>query len=234
MSDRNVSISPRKEEIREKNDVISIPIQFELEEIIQHFYDSLEDIKKQFAVAELLIKKGNKESAMDVWRSQVVFAEGIMDFYMHEISKYALVRMFTGEWEKSLSYENFMIPMSTVEEGIRHPESTEWLFERLNKRFGLEVYLSGDALGTQLSLIGMKYDEICKAAFPKERGVTYIKGQQRLKELYTRRNQIAHQADRKHADAVKEPIDKKFVEETIKTVTAFVEAVNAAALAKNS
>ena len=122
--------------------------------------------------------------------------------------------------------------MSTVEEGLKNPESTEWLFERLNTRFSAETYLHPEPLGKQLSLLGMKLDDICKKAFPKINGQTYIKGQERLKALFNRRNQIAHQADRKHTNAQKEDIDQAFVKESIDWVIKFVEAIHAEALAK--
>lgn len=78
----------------------------------------------------------------------------------------------------------------------------------------------------------MKLDDICKAAFPKEEGNDYVKGQDRLKALYARRNQIAHQADRKHSTAEKEDIDQKFVQEALDTVKRFVDAVHQCAVEK--
>lgn len=232
MADRTISLSKRKESVRQKNEVASVAVQFELEQIKQHFYDSLEDINNQFSIADELCKVGENTSAKDVWRSQIVFLEGIFDFYIHELSKYALVRMFNGKWPKSKSYENFMIPMSTVEEGLRNPESTSWLFERLNTRFSSETYLAPDPLGKQLSLIGMNLNDICISAFPKNKDQNYVSGQDRLKSLFNRRNQIAHQADRKHTNAEKDEIDKDFVQESIDVVTQFVEAVHREALDK--
>lgn len=236
MVDRNVTIAPRKEEIREKSESICISIQFDLDEIKAHFYDSLKEIELQFDIAEELEKSGHKDQAQDIWRSQVVFLEGIMDFYMHEISKYALVSMFTGKWEKSDNYKNFMIPMSTVEEGLKQPESTEWLFERLNFRFSSETYLSGEPLGSQLSLIGMNYKAICDEAFPRKgkKDEGFIPGQQRIKMLFDRRNQIAHQADRKHENAEKENITREYVENAISTVRTFVDIVHKNALLKQN
>lgn len=233
MAGRSISISPRKEDIREKHQVqTQAAVQFPLEEIRRHFLDSLFDIQRQIDVADELAVAGKLDEARDIWRAQVVYAEGIMDFYLHELSKYALVKMFLGEWEKSKTYDAFQIPMCTVEVGLKHPESTEWLFDRLNTRFGLEVYLSPDSISKQLTLIGMKLDDICKAAFPKEEGNDYVKGQDRLKALYARRNQIAHQADRRHSTAEKEDIDQEFVQEALDTVKRFVDTVHQCAVEK--
>ena len=232
MAERSVSISARKEETREKNDVVQIAVQFELTEIYKHFSDSLDDIKKQVDIANELFNEGKCDEAKDIWRAQIVYLEGIMDFYLHELSKYALVRMFTGKWKKSKTYSDFKIPMSDVEEGLKNPESTVWLFERLNTRFSSETYLNPEQIGQQLSLIGMNLDNICNAAYPKVTGKTYIKGQKRLKDLFNRRNQIAHQADRKHSTAEKEDISQVFVQETMDTIIAFVEVVHKEALSK--
>ena len=97
MADRTISLSKRKESVRQKNEVASVAVQFELEQIKQHFYDSLKDINNQFSIADELCKVGKNTSAKDVWRSQIVFLEGIFDFYIHELSKYALVQMFNGK-----------------------------------------------------------------------------------------------------------------------------------------
>lgn len=128
------------------------------------------DIQRQIAVADELAASDKLDEAKDIWRAQIIYAEGILDFYIHELSKYALVKMFLGEWEKSKPYD----------------------------------------------------------AFQKD----YVKGQDRLKMLYARRNQIAHQADRKHSTAEKEDIDREFVQEALGTVKCFVDAVHRCAVGK--
>ena len=44
-------------------------------------------------------------------------------------------------------------------------------------------------------------------------------------ELYKRRNEIAHQNDRCHADAEQQGISKSFVEEKIDKINTFVNAI---------
>lgn len=101
MAERQVSLSPRKEGIRNKKEIKEIPVQFELDVIRQHFYDSLLDIKKQISIASELHSEGRIEEAEDIWRAQIVYVEGIIDFYLHELSKYAIVKMFSGKWGKT-------------------------------------------------------------------------------------------------------------------------------------
>ena len=78
----------------------------------------------------------------------------------------------------------------------------------------------------------IQWDDVCKVAFPKIKDIPYVKGQQRLDGLFKRRNQIAHQADRKHEDAEKEPINKKTVEDAMIIVKSFVDAIYACATDK--
>ena len=120
MEKRDLSLTPRKEGLRDAKPA-AIPTQFSLSEIKQHFEDSLDAITKQYMVADSLNDKM-------IWRSQVVLAEGLLDFYIHEMSKYCLFRMFTGAWEASAKYASFMVPMKKVEEVLSAAESKDWFF----------------------------------------------------------------------------------------------------------
>ena len=95
MATRNLALTSRVEDVRELRPV-ALPIQFSLEEIKQHFDESLEGIKGQYSVADLLLQGGNEVGGKTIWRSQVVLVEGLLDFYLHEISKFCMFRMFTG------------------------------------------------------------------------------------------------------------------------------------------
>ena len=51
MASRDISLTPRVEDTRDAYPVF-IPIQFSLSEIKQHFTDSMDEVKGQFAVAD--------------------------------------------------------------------------------------------------------------------------------------------------------------------------------------
>ena len=85
MASRNISLTPRAEDTRDAYPVL-MSIQFSLFEIKQHFTGSMDEIKAQFAVADGLKADENQIACKMVWRSQVVLAEGLLDFYIHEIS----------------------------------------------------------------------------------------------------------------------------------------------------
>ena len=223
---RDLSLSPRKENQRDAYP-IEPPVQFSLNEIKQHFIESMDSVKAQYEVADFLSAEGNVEDCKTIWRSQVVLAEGLMDFYIHEMSKYCLFKMFTGNWDKSEKYASFMVPMGRVEEAIIAIESKDWFFDYLNERFSRDVFISKESMKDQLNLIGIGFSAAMYKAFPCENEATSIKkGAQIVEELFRRRSIIAHQNDRSHASAVQNDITKGFVSDYIGKIETIVNAIH--------
>lgn len=233
MVKRDLSLKPRKEELRDMSSII-IPIQFSLTEIRQHFEDSLNSIKKQYTVADSLIANGDIEGCKTIWRSQIVLAEGLLDFYIHEMSKYCLFRMFTGDWTSSEKYASFMVPMGKVEEALSAVESKDWFFSYLNDRFSRDVFLSKESMKDQLNLIGIGFTPTMVKAFPHDKEETAKKvGAEIIAELFHRRNAIAHQNDRSHESAEQNDITKEFVEDYISKIETIVDAIHLLAKEKD-
>lgn len=222
---RDLSLIPRRENERAAQPILP-PLHFSLGEIKQHFTESLDSIKSQYEVAESLKDVGNTIGCKTIWRSQVVMAEGLMDFYIHEMSKYCLFRMFTGEWEKTEKYKSFMVPMAKVEEAIDATESKEWFFEYLNGRFSRDVFISKESMKDQLNLIGIGYTNVMARAFPSSKEEASKKlGDQVVEALFRRRNEIVHQDDRSHASAVQNDITREFVSDYISKIESIVNAI---------
>ncbi len=223
---RDLSLTPRKENQREAQPIVP-PVQFSLSEIKQHFIVSMESIKAQYEVAASLSEQGNIEGSKTIWRSQIVFAEGLLDFYIHEMSKYCLFRMFTGQWEKSDKYASFMVPMGKVEEAISATESKDWFFDYLNDRFCRDVFISKESMQDQLNLIGIGFTQVMVKAFPSDKEETSRKyGAQVVSDLFHRRNVIAHQNDRSHASAQQNDISKEFVSDCIIKIETIMDAIH--------
>lgn len=234
MASRNISLTPRAENTRDARPV-STPIQFSLTEIKHHFTESMDEVRSQFAVADELNTNGNETACKMVWRSQVVLAEGLLDFYIHEISKYCMMRMFSGSWPKTDKYKIFQIPMEKVENAIAAMESNDWFFEYLNNRFSRDVFLSCESMRDQLNLIGITFSRVMMKAFPSENEQESIRlGKEIITELFQRRNKIAHQNDRSHASAEQTDISKEFVEDYISKVEAIVNAIQEIAEEKDA
>ena len=223
---RDLSLTPRKENQREAKP-IEPPVQFSLDEIKQHFIESMDSVKAQFAVADSLTVDGNTDGCKTVWRSQLVLAEGLLDFYIHEMSKYCLFKMFTGAWDQSEKYKSFMVPMEKVEEAISAKESKDWFFSYLNDRFSRDVFLSKESMSEQLKLIGVGFTQVMVRAFPSDKEETSRKqGIKIVEELFRRRNAIAHQNDRSHASAVQENITKEYVSDYISKIETIVNSIH--------
>ena len=217
MATRNLALTSRVEDVRELRPV-ALPIQFSLEEIKQHFDESLEGIKEQYSVADLLLQGGNERGGKTIWRSQVVLVEGLLDFYLHEISKFCM----------------FQVPMSKVEAAIAASESQDWFFNFINDRFSRDVFLGVESMRDQLNLIGIGFVPVMVKAFPMRKEEESKKyGTQVVKDLFQRRNDIAHQNDRSHASAEQTDITKEFVEDYIGKIEKIVNAIQEIAVQKD-
>lgn len=225
MAGRDLSLTARIEDVRDTRR-IETPVHFSKTEIKNHFADNLNGIKAQYMVAEKLMNNGDSDGCKLIWRSQIVLAEGLLDFYIHEMSKFCLFQMFCGNWNKTEKYNSIMVPMSKVEEAISAAESNEWFFEFLNNRFSRDVFLSVESMRDQLNLIGVGFIETMKMAFPRDKEETSKKdGAKIIQKLFSRRNEIAHQNDRSHATAEQTDISRDYVEEYIHNIENIVNAI---------
>jgi len=123
--------------------------------------------------------------------------------------------------------------MNRVEEAIATAESQDWFFDYLNSRFSLDVFLSVESMRDQFNLIGVGFVPVLVKAFPKskeEKSKRY--GTQVVKNLFQRRNDIAHQNDRSHASAEQTDITKEFVEDYIGKIESLVNAIQEIAVEK--
>ena len=76
-------------------------------------------------------------------------------------------------------------------------------------------------------MLGISLVDILKGVFPEK-----DKPQKGIIDLYDRRNQIAHQTDRAHADASQADITEKYVTARIAEIDSIVMALHQAALEK--
>ena len=190
----------------------------------------MQSIKEQYVVADSLLVDGNENGCKTIWRSQIVLAEGLLDFYIHEMSKFCLFRMFTGQWEKSEKYASIKIPMAKVEEAMEAIESKDWFFNYLNDRFSRDVFISKESMRDQLNLIGIGFSAVMVKAFPSDKEETSNKyGSKVVADLFERRNVIAHQNDRSHASAEQNDISKEFVSDYISKVETIMSSIHSIA-----
>ncbi|MCR5754602.1 MAG: hypothetical protein K6G30_07315 [Acetatifactor sp.] len=190
--ERKFELSPRIENVREVKPVV-IPVQFELAEIKHHFDESVQSIISQFTVAESLVSSGQEAAAKNIFRSQIVFIEGVLDFYMHEITKYGLYKIFIGEWSRTEKYSKLSVSMADVDRALHKPDAKEWFFDYVNKSFATVVMQDWIIIRDQLNLIGIPWKDVCQSIHEKMDESHSVAEEKRvLSELYKRRNAIAH------------------------------------------
>ena len=163
--ERSFALSPRVENVREVNPVV-VPIQFELSEIKNHFDDSLAAIISQFNVVDDLLSDGKDIEAKNILRSQIVFLDGILDFYLHEMTKYGLYKIFIGDWNRTEKYKNLAVPMSEVDRALNRPESKEWFFNYVNSAYSAVVMQDWKVIRDQLNLICVEWSAVCDSLHP--------------------------------------------------------------------
>lgn len=162
---------------------------------------------------------GKLDEAKDVLRSQIVFLEGVLDFYLHEMTKYSYFKMFLNEWDKTSQYKNFNVKMEVVEVGLNSSNSKDWFFEYVNDSFNRVVFMSSESMKDQLNSIGIPYKDVMHNVFNKKSENESMKeGNRFVQSLFKRRNAIAHQNDRSHDSGIQDDIDKSYVVDNIETV----------------
>lgn len=136
---RNLDLSERVENVREQQGIRYI-VHFNLQEIKDRFDESIQSIEQKFNLYDELMESGKVDEAKDILRSQIIFLEGVVDFYLHEMTKYSYFKMFSNEWDKTSQYKSFNVKMEMVEKGLNSPNSREWFFEYVTDSFKRIVF----------------------------------------------------------------------------------------------
>ncbi|MFU2419041.1 hypothetical protein [Peptacetobacter sp. AB800] len=197
---------------------------FELDEIKYHFDENINSIRDSFEIIKDL-KEDNKK--MDILRYQIISLDSTIDFYMHEITKYGMNRMYNGYWEKTEKYNNFKIEMSDIHK-IMISKQDDIFNEVVNKKYANDTFMTSKSIIDQLKLIGISPKELADNVFydrnSKENTMDKLKTF--LDKLFVRRNLIAHQSDRNHADAEKNSINEDYVKKQIDMVIKFINGID--------
>ena len=222
---RDLSLAPRNEGTRE---VSYTPVQqYEITEIKKHFTDTIDEIKKQFALADQLIDEQRVSEAEYIWRGQIVFLESAFDFFMHELTKHGLCQIFDGNWKATDKYRHIQFDLATVTKAFQTGKNSGWFLEYINTYYSKDTFVSFESVKDQINLLGLDLKAIADRVYYDLHSTekTRDKLKRRLNQLYTRRNLIAHQSDRRHEDAQIQTISKNIVEEFITEISDIVNAI---------
>ena len=156
-----------------------------------------------------------------------MFLDSALDFYMHEITKYGMKKMFDGQWERNDKYLDFKISLDALHT-ISELNEKEFFNDIINKSISAETFMEFNSIKKQINMIGLDINVIARAAFYKNGDSTspMNKMKEFLNTLYYRRNRIAHQSDRDPLTSVRSDIDVDFVKSNIDVVVKIVSAID--------
>ncbi len=192
-------IRPRQQNTRNKK-VIKIPT--DLSKIQDDFDINIKNVENKFTLTDDL-KNGNLSSARDIWRSQIVFLDSTLDFYIHEITKYGMSKIINDEWKTTPNFNRYKVSMKFVKTIINSPENLSLFLKEIDKINQRLCFMYSENIKQQLKLIGVS------VSFTDDEVET-------INNLYKRRNEIAHQAD--YTNGIKNSITEADVKNFIDCV----------------
>lgn len=231
MADRKLPpLHDRRENTRDQRTVPEA-VDFSLKEIYAHFADNLSDIRAQFATADNMRRSGDRDGCEFIWRTQILYLSSALDYYVHELTTYGMIRMYRRTWPRTRDYEKTELSILALDEVNDNENSSVWLVKYMTEAFGRDTLTSYARIREQAELIGLDMNACMKAAFPappnRESSIGYAS--RVLSELSVRRNRIAHQTDRNINNAEQTNISADEVKRAIKHVEAIVNALHRAA-----
>ncbi|EHP46925.1 MAG: hypothetical protein E7D79_15490 [Clostridium perfringens] len=182
-----------------------------LNDILCNFEENIDRINKKFIIINELESKKLEEAAKDILRSQIVLLMSSVDFYIHEIVKYGIIKIFKGEKNKTKEYKAFIVSIECVEKAIKNPESIDWLEENIIVQNKYKSFMALNKINNALKIISDKNildNSIKKVASDLGKEISEIRYV--MKIMNERRNCIAHQTDR---DPIKCNINDISIEE---------------------
>lgn len=187
------------------------------------FSEAMKNISNQGEILNAL-KENKMEGETDILRAQVMYLESALDYYIHEVVKYGIEKMFSGysNWRETVEFKKLRVSISFTKEIHRNPEKVKEIYNELD--YVLPTYMKYDAIMKSMILIGV-FDE---NNIPPEIS-SYRK---KLNEVSDRRNKIVHAFDRTDFGKQKY-LDENMVKEYIHTVCNFQKIIEKSVLYKN-
>lgn len=209
LQDRACDEEKRRKPKREKRTPV---VDINFERIKKNINDNINDVKSKFALATREMTT-DIHAAEEIWRSQVVFLDSALDFYVHEVTTYGIVKIFNGEWPVTKSFNEKRVSLGFSINLMKNSENAVSLLtdeiNRLNQQY---CFMEYDNISINLKMVGITPEKSMHAA---------------IDNFYKRRNLIAHQSDRLPGDINKQPISEQNVLDFISLVESFVNDINA-------
>lgn len=198
-------------------------------ELINKFNYAILAIREKFQLLELDI---SEELKANILRSQVSLLLSAVDFYIHEIIKIELLNIIQGEREKTPSLKNCMVSVQALLDYLSSSDTNNQILEdEIVYRNSFKSFLEPQKMAEALSLITTK--KIFKNLFLKINLSGAKELEEKIKEIFKRRNAIVHQMDYDYTTRNQQSITKEEVEEYIDFYEKFIKELHILLLQEN-
>lgn len=148
----NLDFTRRDSMVKDRVQKIPKAVSFSHEEIKSHFRENIKHIEDSLKILEN--NNLNVEDAANILRSQIMFLDSALDFYMHEITKYGMKKMFDGQWERNDKYLDFKISLDALHT-ISELNEKEFFNDIINKSISAETFMEFNSIKKQINMIGL-------------------------------------------------------------------------------
>ena len=153
----DLTLMNRDKNKKERIQNVSKVTQFSHEDIKNHFRENIESIKNSFEILE--DNNLNEDHKQNILRSQIMFLDSALDFYMHEITKYGMKKMYDGQWDRTEKYLNVKINLDDMHI-IEDENAKDFFNDIINKSISSETFMSATSIMNQFKLLGFNIDNI--------------------------------------------------------------------------
>ena len=221
--------SPRNEGTRDRRQApphfySAAPI--DLNVIIQHFTEDLEITKELLALARELDKSKNTK-AESLRHALTARLSSMLDFYLHELSRYVLTQIFQDNWQISDEYSKlaYDITIPELNEIIYSDKKpVKMFYDFISKKEHYRSYINPNDIRQLLKRLCIPYEKVCSQS-----GYSVDKCNQILESLKRDRHTVVHQSGRQSHTAKPISITQTDLEDKTNFLEKFVGAIQTTA-----
>jgi hypothetical protein len=204
-----------------------------MQQAFEQFKNNIKSVKELEVIHYHLVTEMKLPNDLsDILRSQLVYAVSALDKLIHELVRIGMLQSFLGQRTKTLKFNGFTISLETYNKIQQISKSTEILqLERPEYFFEQEIIIKHkhlsfqdpDKISDALSLIWEEKQKWQKIALSLNMSDDYLK--KRLKNIVSRRNQIAHEADIDIQTNLRNSIDENDAKESVDFIFSLGESI---------
>lgn len=223
---RRIELVSREVRTRQK---MPVSISEDCEGMINRFRKNIESIKGLNNIYNLLMTENQPEKARDILRFQIVYLMSSLDFYLHELYVYGILKIFQKQKQKNLRYLEYRVPLEVVEKALYDGENImSHLKQAVIENNSTLTFMHPNRMKEVLHTISEAetFDLVEEKLKRRHIIKSYEALEVILENLYRRRNRISHQTDIEHGGTEQGEINHYEVMRSIDIVAEMIETLH--------